>query len=160
MSNPVEQAQEAKTRGNAHFATGTLHGYREAAKEFEAATELDPTDHILFANLGAALLEQTKKEYNKSQKVEMLARALVATRRCTEIEAAWPKGWMRAAASEFDLVVGAPRTKILEPGTVVVTGRMHRSEYSAKAYSKPSRIYTTARAPPDRLWRQTLSENP
>ena len=77
MSTPVEQAQEAKTRGNAHFAKNTLHCYREAAKEFEAATELDPTDHILFANLGAALLEQAKKEYNKSKKVEMLARALV-----------------------------------------------------------------------------------
>ena len=36
---------------------------------------------------------------------------------------------MRAAASEFDLVVRAPRTNTLEPGTVVVAGRMHRSGY-------------------------------
>lgn len=112
MSTPVELAQEAKTRGNAAFAKATLHCYKEAVKEFSTATELDPTDHILFANLGAALLEQAKKEYDKSRKVEMLSRALLASRRCTELDAAWPKGWMRAAASEFDLVAARASWKI------------------------------------------------
>jgi hypothetical protein len=104
MSTPEELAVLAKTLGNAAFAKNTRDGYKEAAKQYQAATEFNPTDHILFANLGAALLELAKREYDKSRKVEMVAYAALATRRCTELEAAWAKGWMRFAAAEFALV--------------------------------------------------------
>ena len=119
MEAKVAAAAERKAAGNAAFGKGTQEGYALAAKEYLAATELDPSAHVLFANLAAAELEIAKSEWQKGAKTAGLARALRAATRCTEIEPTWAKGWVRRAAAEFELVAarGAWREEAARPKT-------------------------------------------
>lgn len=107
MSAVVETADKVaalKAKGNASFALGTREGYTQAASEFSSAASLDPSNHVLLSNLAAAQLEIGRAEWDAAGKVTALAKALDAATRCCDLAPAWPKGWVRRAAAEFELV--------------------------------------------------------
>jgi tetratricopeptide (TPR) repeat protein len=97
-------ADECKSKGNAAFGKNTKEGYEEAVVEYERAIAHFPEGHVYHANNGAAFLELAKIEWQKSAKVIALAKALSACTRCTELSPSWPKGFVRKAAAEFELV--------------------------------------------------------
>jgi hypothetical protein len=107
MSAVVETADKVaalKAKGNTSFALGTREGYTQAASEFSSAASLDPSNHVLLSNLAAAQLEIGRAEWDAAGKVTALAKALDAATRCCDLAPAWPKGWVRRAAAEFELV--------------------------------------------------------
>ena len=99
-----EAADECKARGNAEFGKNTQEGYEAAIAAYKQAIEHFPEGHVYHANTGAAYLELAKMEWKSSAKLSLLANALMYCTRCTELAPDWPKGFVRKAAAEFELV--------------------------------------------------------
>lgn len=84
-----EQAAAAKARGNAAF---TAKKWEEAVKEFTAAIELDPTDHVFFSNRSGAYAS-----------MNLYTKALADAESCIKIKPDWAKGYSRKGLAAFNL---------------------------------------------------------
>jgi stress-induced-phosphoprotein 1 len=88
MSNR-EAALAAKGRGNAAFSA---QKWEEAIKEFTAAIELDPTDHVFFSNRSGSYASMGKYE-----------EALKDADECIKLKPDWAKGYSRKGLAAFNL---------------------------------------------------------
>ena len=61
MAESKEQGTAFKNEGNGHFVKGE---YEEAIKAYTAGIEVDPTNHLLFANRAASLYYM--KQYDQA----------------------------------------------------------------------------------------------
>lgn len=75
------EAAAAKARGNAAFAKGD---FETGAREFSAAIDADPTDHVFWSNRSACYASLNRH-----------AEALADANKCVEIKPDWAKGYSR-----------------------------------------------------------------
>jgi tetratricopeptide (TPR) repeat protein len=104
LETAASSAAALKASGNTQFGLGTREGYLSAANYYREASALDPQNSVLLGNLAAAQIEIARGEWDSAGKVEALAKALEAAIECTTLAPSWPKGWIRRANAEFELV--------------------------------------------------------
>ena len=104
LPSAAEQAAAAKDRGTALFAQKSPEGYRGALEQYTSAIELTPDNHLLYANRSACYAGLAAKGWQPREKCEQWAKALVEAKQCTELGPQWPKGFLRLATAQLELV--------------------------------------------------------
>jgi len=104
-----EKAAEAKARGAALYAKADRESYEAAILAYAEAETHDPTDHVFPSNICACHLELCKLEYEPAKKLEHAARAFVSAERCSALNAAWVKGYVRKATAEWEVLSAAEK---------------------------------------------------
>lgn len=89
MPSTNPEALAAKARGNAAFSA---KNFEEAVKEFTAAIELDPTDHVFFSNRSGSYAGLNK-----------FKEALADADECIKLQPDWAKGYSRKGLAAFSL---------------------------------------------------------
>lgn len=85
----IAQSIEAKNRGNEAFKA---QDYETAIKEFSAAIELDPTNHVFYSNRSGSYAS-----------IEENDKALADAEKCIEVKPDWAKGFSRKGLALFQL---------------------------------------------------------
>ena len=99
-----EAAAAAKAKGTSHFSKAE---YADALAAYQEAASHDSTDHVFPSNICACYLELAKKEYEEAKKVDLNARAFLASQQCVKLNASWVKGHLRQATAEAERALGA-----------------------------------------------------
>ena len=96
-----EAAAAAKAKGTAHFSKAE---YADALAAYQEAASHDALNHVFPSNICACYLELAKKEYEEAKKVDLNARAFLASQQCVKLNASWVKGHLRQATAEAELL--------------------------------------------------------
>ena len=96
-----EAAAAAKAKGTSHFSKAE---YADALAAYQEAASHDNADHVFPSNICACYLELAKKEYEEAKKVDLNARAFLASQQCVKLNASWVKGHLRQATAEAELL--------------------------------------------------------
>jgi stress-induced-phosphoprotein 1 len=93
-ASKVAESNKFKDLGNAAFSAGK---HEEAVKQFTAAIDADPNNHVLYSNRAAAYTELGKKDPSK------LELAVADGEKCTQLVPSFGKGYSRTGAALFML---------------------------------------------------------